>query len=263
MSSVWNFCTCFSDNILQGNQWWCCKISAVFLGYVAILTLCCQGNEQMKRMTPKTSKMVMCNIRNVVSRKPGAFIINYHLQSVCYNPRECVSPTHKINNNVINMNNYLNLIQPKTIIRYSCQICVYVNFCICNRSVTAHIYVQIWHTHINFIYHLLSLAVSFHQLQSLYNGKHFSQFLGQQTDDLWNKKSNQSFKIKRFCLQVLKGTLCTLQLHLKVHRHNMYHKVFYSDKFHYHSLPLSLKTNIPNSSSIRNTVHSRLEDNPI
>ena len=40
----------------------------------------------MKGMTPKTSKMVMCNIRNVVSRKPGAFIINYHLQSIFYNP---------------------------------------------------------------------------------------------------------------------------------------------------------------------------------
>ena len=69
----------------------------------------------MKTTTPKTSKMVMCNIRNAISRKPGAFIINYHLQSVCYNPRECVGPTHKINNNVINMNKYLNLIQPKTI----------------------------------------------------------------------------------------------------------------------------------------------------
>ena len=40
----------------------------------------------MKGMTPKTSKMVKCNIRNVVSRKPGAFIINYHLQSIFYNP---------------------------------------------------------------------------------------------------------------------------------------------------------------------------------
>ena len=40
----------------------------------------------VRGMTPKTSKMVMCNIRNVVSRKPGAFIINYHLQSIFYNP---------------------------------------------------------------------------------------------------------------------------------------------------------------------------------
>ena len=57
-----------------------------FLRLHSFLTLCRQRNEQMKRMTLKTSKMVMCNIRNVVSRKPGAFIINYHLQSVCYNP---------------------------------------------------------------------------------------------------------------------------------------------------------------------------------
>ena len=107
---------------------------------VYISTPCCKRNEQMKGMKPKTSKMVMCNIRNVVSRKPGAFIINYHLQSIFYNPNGVCKgcPTHKINNNVINMNKHLNLIQLKTIIRYSCQISVYVNFCICNRFVTAH-----------------------------------------------------------------------------------------------------------------------------
>ena len=32
-SSVWNFCTHFSDAISQGNQWWCPEISAVFSGY--------------------------------------------------------------------------------------------------------------------------------------------------------------------------------------------------------------------------------------
>ena len=61
----------------------------------------------MKGMTPKTSKMVMCNIRNVVSTKLGAFIINYHLQSIVIQmgyAREGVGPIHKINNNVINMN---------------------------------------------------------------------------------------------------------------------------------------------------------------
>ena len=29
-SSVWNFCSHFSDVISQGNQWWCWKMSAVF-----------------------------------------------------------------------------------------------------------------------------------------------------------------------------------------------------------------------------------------
>ena len=31
-SSVWNFCVCSSDVILHGNQWWSCKMLAVFLG---------------------------------------------------------------------------------------------------------------------------------------------------------------------------------------------------------------------------------------
>ncbi|MCG8408107.1 MAG: hypothetical protein MI923_23155, partial [Phycisphaerales bacterium] len=32
-SSVWNFCACFSDVILQGKQWWCHEKLAVFSGY--------------------------------------------------------------------------------------------------------------------------------------------------------------------------------------------------------------------------------------
>ena len=32
-SSVWNFCTHFSDIISQGNQWWHPEMSAVFSGY--------------------------------------------------------------------------------------------------------------------------------------------------------------------------------------------------------------------------------------
>ena len=31
-SWVWNFCICSSDVILHGNQWWSCKMLAVFLG---------------------------------------------------------------------------------------------------------------------------------------------------------------------------------------------------------------------------------------
>ena len=31
-SSVWNFCTPFSDVILLGNCWWCGKMLAVFSG---------------------------------------------------------------------------------------------------------------------------------------------------------------------------------------------------------------------------------------
>ena len=31
-SSVWNFCSRFSDVIWPGNQWWRCKMSAVFSG---------------------------------------------------------------------------------------------------------------------------------------------------------------------------------------------------------------------------------------
>ena len=30
--SVWNFCTCSSDVILQGNQWWHHEMLAVFFG---------------------------------------------------------------------------------------------------------------------------------------------------------------------------------------------------------------------------------------
>ena len=33
LSSVWNFCTRFSDVISQGNRWWCPEISAVFSGH--------------------------------------------------------------------------------------------------------------------------------------------------------------------------------------------------------------------------------------
>ena len=33
-SSVWNFCTRFSDVITPGNQWWCRKMSAVLSGYL-------------------------------------------------------------------------------------------------------------------------------------------------------------------------------------------------------------------------------------
>ena len=33
VSSVWNFCTRFSDGILQGNHWWCHQMSAVFSDY--------------------------------------------------------------------------------------------------------------------------------------------------------------------------------------------------------------------------------------
>ena len=33
VSSVWNFCTRFSDGILQGNHWWCRQMSAVFSDY--------------------------------------------------------------------------------------------------------------------------------------------------------------------------------------------------------------------------------------
>ena len=32
-SSVWNFCACFSDVILWGNQWWHHEMSAIFSGY--------------------------------------------------------------------------------------------------------------------------------------------------------------------------------------------------------------------------------------
>ena len=32
VSSVWNFCACFSDVIWQGNQWWRCEMLAVFSG---------------------------------------------------------------------------------------------------------------------------------------------------------------------------------------------------------------------------------------
>ena len=36
-SSVWNFCSHFSDVISQGNQWWCWKMSAVFSGYLTVI----------------------------------------------------------------------------------------------------------------------------------------------------------------------------------------------------------------------------------
>ena len=36
-SSVWNFCSHFSDVISQGNQWWCWKMSAVFSGYLTVV----------------------------------------------------------------------------------------------------------------------------------------------------------------------------------------------------------------------------------
>ena len=36
-SSVWNFCSNFSDVISQGNQWWCWKMSAVFSGYLTVV----------------------------------------------------------------------------------------------------------------------------------------------------------------------------------------------------------------------------------
>ena len=32
VSSVWNFCDRFSDNILWGNRWWLCKMLSVFSG---------------------------------------------------------------------------------------------------------------------------------------------------------------------------------------------------------------------------------------
>ena len=36
-STVWNFCSHFSDVISQGNQWWCWKMSAVFSGYLTVV----------------------------------------------------------------------------------------------------------------------------------------------------------------------------------------------------------------------------------
>ena len=36
-STVWNFCSHFSDVISQGNQWWCWKMSAVFSGYLMVV----------------------------------------------------------------------------------------------------------------------------------------------------------------------------------------------------------------------------------
>ena len=36
-STVWNFCSHFSDVISQGNQWWCWKKSAVFSGYLTVV----------------------------------------------------------------------------------------------------------------------------------------------------------------------------------------------------------------------------------
>ena len=36
-STVWNYCSHFSDVISQGNQWWCWKISAVFSGYLTVV----------------------------------------------------------------------------------------------------------------------------------------------------------------------------------------------------------------------------------
>ena len=36
-SSLWNFCSHFSDIISQGNQWWCWKMSAVFSGYLTVV----------------------------------------------------------------------------------------------------------------------------------------------------------------------------------------------------------------------------------
>ena len=39
-STVWNFCSHFSDVILQGNQWWCWKMSAVFWNWVVQFRWC-------------------------------------------------------------------------------------------------------------------------------------------------------------------------------------------------------------------------------
>ena len=36
-SSVWNFCSHFSDVNSQGHQWWCWKISAVFSRYLTVV----------------------------------------------------------------------------------------------------------------------------------------------------------------------------------------------------------------------------------
>ena len=39
MSSVWNFCTCVSDVTFRGNQWWRCKMFALFTGYYVTVML--------------------------------------------------------------------------------------------------------------------------------------------------------------------------------------------------------------------------------
>ena len=36
-STVWNFCSHFSDVISQGHQWWCREIIAVFSGYLTVV----------------------------------------------------------------------------------------------------------------------------------------------------------------------------------------------------------------------------------
>ena len=36
-STVWNFCSHFSDVISEWNQWWCWKMSAVFSGYLTVV----------------------------------------------------------------------------------------------------------------------------------------------------------------------------------------------------------------------------------
>ena len=47
-STVWNFCSHFSDVISQGNQWWCWKKSAVFSGYLTVVQFSwCKGVMQL------------------------------------------------------------------------------------------------------------------------------------------------------------------------------------------------------------------------
>ena len=69
LSSVWNFCTGFSDVISRGNQWWHCKMLAIFSVYcyyckwwcTAVYLFECRGVEEVGN-TVKGFEAVLPNL---------------------------------------------------------------------------------------------------------------------------------------------------------------------------------------------------------